>query len=500
MEWLWPILSVVAVAFKPENLAGTAIEGIIGNRIDSLVVGGCQATIRLFRQKDFLEQPFLKAAQKAYLLAQISLVHDCLQELEAKDSVLKYRGTEQYKQYPNEIRWLKRQSQDWKTQLKLLDTQEPTTDVPIDLTEIEALLAPQGQSAKEVTKAVKEKLLANISEDAAQIYKTRAVAEDSGLFERLGIIFAQELHKNNEVQQSFQTQILSEIHFSIADLKVLLDNLVQQDRQGNLAILQKLDQLIALLSQNPILVEVEQTALPDIGRHLPDNPFRPLNGRIDDPALFFPCEQLLSRIFELLNSGSSVALIGPPESGKSSLLRGIERNVDRLKLVRKPVYLDLSQVFGSDDFYTFLCDEAGIERCKGIQLNSKIKDQRLLLLLDEADMMSWEGFTNPVRRQLRGLANGGEAPLRLVVAARKPLDQLFDDSGQVSPFENICLQEEMTSWDIGFIRKFVQIRLEGTSLKFTEPELIKIVHESQGNPGKLMRICFELYREYQGRQ
>ena len=55
----------------------------------------------------------------------------------------------------------------------------------------------------------------------------------------------------------------------------------------------------------------------------------------------------MSRVFELLNAGSSVALIGVAESGKSSLLREIERSAkSRLEMPRQVVRLDLSQVFG----------------------------------------------------------------------------------------------------------------------------------------------------------
>ena len=71
---------------------------------------------------------------------------------------------------------------------------------------------------------------------------------------------------------------------------------------------------------------------------------------------FLPRSRLVDRVFELLNSGSSVALIGAAESGKSSVLREIERSVDRLNPERQAVYLDLSQVSGDDDFYGFLCD------------------------------------------------------------------------------------------------------------------------------------------------
>ena len=83
--------------------------------------------------------------------------------------------------------------------------------------------------------------------------------------------------------------------------------------------------------------------------------------------------RLVDRVFELLNSGSSVALIGAAESGKSSVLREIERSVDRLNPERQAVYLDLSQVSGDDDFYGFLCDRAGVAVCRGSRLNRALE-------------------------------------------------------------------------------------------------------------------------------
>ena len=227
------------------------------------------------------------------------------------------------------------------------------------------------------------------------------------------------------------------------------------------------------------------------------NPFKYLTGRIDDPKLVFGREKEVKRIFELLNIGSSVAVIGEREIGKSSLLRVIEDQAEsKLESPRKPIYLNLGEVYGEDDFYFFLCDLIGIPECKGFRLSRELKKHQLLLILDNVEKMAWDGFTNQIRMQLRALAEGNNAPLRLVIAAERPLSQLFNDSGMVSPFENVCLEETISYWDEQTTRKFINYHLQNTSISFTEAEISQIILDTKGHPKKVMNLCYQIYNLY----
>ncbi|KST65831.1 CHAT domain-containing protein [Mastigocoleus testarum] len=233
-----------------------------------------------------------------------------------------------------------------------------------------------------------------------------------------------------------------------------------------------------------------------------NNPFLPLTGIVKDSKKFFGRKREIRWIFETLNSGSSVALIGKREIGKSSLLWAISQQAEaKLTPSRKPIYLDMSQVYDEEDFYFALCDEIGIDQCKGFRLNRTLTKQGLkfLLLLDEIEKMTWEGFTNQVRGQLRGLANGRDAPLRLVVAASTSLDRLFPDShelGMVSPFQNICLEEEIELWDEATVRDFINERLGNNPIRFTETEIARIIESCGGHPKKIMYMCNKNYARY----
>src|SRR4028118_1877292 len=95
---------------------------------------------------------------------------------------------------------------------------------------------------------------------------------------------------------------------------------------------------IPLLNDNPI-AELEQLNI----NH--NNPFIPQHGKIDDPRFFFGREREIRRVFQTLNSGSSVAIIGERAIGKSSLLQAIYRQApNQLHHPRQPIYLDLKNV------------------------------------------------------------------------------------------------------------------------------------------------------------
>jgi len=238
-----------------------------------------------------------------------------------------------------------------------------------------------------------------------------------------------------------------------------------------------------------------------------NNPFIPQHGKIDDPKFFFGREREIRRVFETLNSGSSVAIIGERAIGKSSVLQAIYRQApNQLHHPRQPIYLDLKNVCDEDDFYGALCDKAGIETVKGYLLERALESHRLLLLLDEVEKMTWDGFTNQVRGQLRGLAEGNNAPLRLVVAACTSLDTLFPDSqdkNMTSPFKGICIEETLKQWDEKICREFIASRLQASWLtpvagpvNFTKEEIVGLIAESGGYPQKLMQLCYQTYAGY----
>ncbi|MEA5550250.1 ATP-binding protein [Anabaena cylindrica UHCC 0172] len=174
------------------------------------------------------------------------------------------------------------------------------------------------------------------------------------------------------------------------------------------------------------------------------NPFVPTTGRIENLEKFFGREQEIKQIFELLNSSSSVAIIGEQAIGKSSLLYAVyQQSINLLKSPRQNVFLDMNNIHNQEDFYFAICEKVDIADSTGYRFTRNLQDKRVLLILDNVGKLNGSGFTRDVRDHLRGLAEGENACLKLVVAANESLKTLFNDSYETSPLADTALPAVM---------------------------------------------------------
>ncbi len=232
-----------------------------------------------------------------------------------------------------------------------------------------------------------------------------------------------------------------------------------------------------------------------------ENPFIPLNCRIEDPSLVFGREGKVNEALDYLKTGSSVVFIGAHGSGRSSLLTLLLDRVSR-DLGWKIAQLDLQVVENEKTFYRALCGSLGINGARDYyHLKQILNGQRILLALDEVERMSCKGFTLNLRSALRGLSEGSSAPLKLAMVTATPLDRLFPDGfGGTSPLAGICQQIQVDPWDFNTARRFLLDRLTNTPVIFSESEIEQLFRNCSGMPLLLVNRAYHLYRQKIGRE
>lgn len=231
------------------------------------------------------------------------------------------------------------------------------------------------------------------------------------------------------------------------------------------------------------------------------NPFG-VNGRINDSAQFYNRDDVLRRVFEELEKGSNISLVGASQIGKSSILEQIrQRGPDRLNLPPSAfIYLDMQNVHNEADFFLALSDKLGIRPLlRGYELNRTLnkRARRYILCLDEIEKMkSNRDFTGSARSELRGLAELADSPITLVIASRSPLGDLFPDKPEeTSPLAGICPQLDLLPFAPTVARAFLCERLAGTGVAFTAPEIDTLIIQTGGHPGKLQHAAADLFEQ-----
>lgn len=224
-------------------------------------------------------------------------------------------------------------------------------------------------------------------------------------------------------------------------------------------------------------------------------------GCIENPDRFFNRQALLKRLFEHLKAGCSRSLVGESKIGKSSILSMVcHRGPDRLSLPSQAfIRLDCQLYQTQEAFLHALLDALKLKldpksTSFGSDLQRKLNGKRYILCLDEIEVLT--EFPDYIPRLLRALADGSHKPFTLLTASELPLSKLFPDSlKKTSPLAGICKQIDVTPFPEEEARAFLQHRLQGTGITFTEEEMAALVTQSQGHPARLQEKAALLYRQ-----
>lgn len=248
---------------------------------------------------------------------------------------------------------------------------------------------------------------------------------------------------------------------------------------------------VSLALQNMPLSEATRTR----------NPFGH-TGRITNPDDFFNRETLLNQIFDALSQGDNLSLVGEPQVGKSSLLAMIcALGPQRITLPPDTfAYINVQRAENEDAFYELLCEKLGIESSRGTTLMRAVRNTHHVLCLDELEGLPWGGLSQQTRHMLATLAHAVEPPLHLVIASTRPLDELFPDDPPDTSLATLCRQFHIERFGQETARAFLARCLNGTGVVFANEDIEVLLHESEGNPGRLQQAAATMYRQVTLRQ
>jgi hypothetical protein len=110
------------------------------------------------------------------------------------------------------------------------------------------------------------------------------------------------------------------------------------------------------------------------------------------------------------------------------------------------------------------------------------------------------GFPGAARTELRGLADGSEAHLTLVIASRSPLESLFeDDPRSTSPLAGLCgAPLRVPPFSPAITQEFLRERLKGNAIQFSMADGDCLHEQTKGHPARLQAAAADLYRERTG--
>jgi len=225
------------------------------------------------------------------------------------------------------------------------------------------------------------------------------------------------------------------------------------------------------------------------------NPFSD-RGCIRDPVRFFGRQRLLREATQMLAQGNSLALIGEPQIGKSSLLYYLFATRADWLAEGTVLYLDLQAVLDEADFCAEVLDGLGEPLGDLRALRRMLRRRQAVLLLDEVEKLNNPEFSTRLHGLLRALAQ--EPTLTLAVAGHRPLAEIFPPSGTTSPFHNIFTEKQVPPFTAEESQAFLRTRLVGTHIHFSDADIERLRLESAGHPLRLQQLACALFNSLRG--
>lgn len=246
-------------------------------------------------------------------------------------------------------------------------------------------------------------------------------------------------------------------------------------------------QLQATVAAHSGISTTANLTFPSVGRTLPGmtNPFIE-RGRIRTVEHFVGRWRELSLLFDMLEAGRPVFVLGPPGIGKSSLLTHVTHSAAvTLEIpTLRAFYLDLQLAESSNQVYRTLVEGLGDrgDTAAALEVALVANPEPVIFCLDNAQGMLKTEWGVLLIETLARMVRGDALGLVVVTSEEPPL-----------------LSERFARLALGAfaapeVRLLTEAYLEESGVSFTPAELRELAVLSVGHPAYLQRAAFHLFR------
>lgn len=538
---LLPLVTVASIcreAIAKNMTPGNAIASVYGNRTDGVFCWIVSKTWDFFTKGEENVSPQLQqAARKAYLQATRDLCTARLQQL-GIPSRKRHRNLWTFLFPPPEVRWLDKVRGATKKELQQVAKRKNLPPSPKVEQQIAELKEPKDETNEQRRQELIEKLKLAVIEEFRQRFGDPPDAFEEMVMqgwdnggEKLEWLdyfskcLEEELNKDTLLLQKVDSVLLSELRsqgipVSLEAFKSQIgklgdrmdrgfkklgdkvdkvdDKLDKVDDKLDKAdgkldkVDDKLDKIIEYVTPKP----PKSTGTASSSVALAANPFYVTPDFIKNSDYLLGREELLRRVFEKLDKGQNVSLVGPEHAGKSFTLEAIcKLGPERLGLPPQNfINLNLLLIEDEEGFKQELYDRLNIKPKRLAEVPRILKEKRYIICLDEVQTL--KKFSKDIIDWLSGLAGASERIFRLVLASQRELQDLLpNEPTRTSPLAGLCkpsLAVEAFS-TIEKARKFLDPRLQGTGVTFSDDNVRELLVKSSGCPGALLEAAADMY-------
>ena len=226
-----------------------------------------------------------------------------------------------------------------------------------------------------------------------------------------------------------------------------------------------------------------------------DTPFR-TSGRVAGEE-FFGRTELIRTIIRNLRAQKSVAIVGAPQSGKSSLLTILFKNYKRAERGALTWFTDMRELTSLDDlveeFYIGMGSRAENHSLNTLAKNLKGFEKRLVMFIDAAERLADPPFNEEALFAVLATYMRNESISLCLATVLPPELVLKNRVGQ--PLHTQFIRCDLLPFTAAESYELVQKKLQFTGIHFTDGEIDQLYKDSKGNPADLQRLSADLFRE-----